>query len=155
MNILVFKTVNLNRMKKLLEHIDVLNNDFYIVVPQDEISYFESFNTNIHYISTKKAYMNCDTLIKENKIPNIMFHEIWILSSSYDVRYSYKEVYATVSHLKYSKIVYAVINGEEILYYNIGKEIDFSGSYYLMENIVRICVKLHYLYEKKIRGYKW
>ncbi len=155
MNVLVFKTVNAERMNTLLNEIRLLQCQFYIIMPESEISIFINENTNIHYIGTNDAYMNYDTVMKENRIPNIMFHEIWILSFSREVLYSYTEVYRIISKLKYKRIIYKVINANKIMDYNINQEIIFSKFYYLIVNIIKVWTRLMYLFEKNIKGYKW
>lgn len=160
MNILVFKTVNEKGLKALLKEIDTLHNDFYIIVPEDEIRLYESVNADVHYIRTEKKYMDYETLVRENRIPNILFHEIWVLSSTFERIYNCGDAYAVISELrerglKDCEMYYKVINGEKIETYTLGREIFFPKIYNFGINIVKVYAKLLHLFEKNIKGYRW
>lgn len=140
MAILIFKTVNEQRMEILLKEISVLHDDFYIIVPSKELSNYKSQDSKIHYITTNEKYMDYYILMNETKIPDIKFHEIWVLSSSYDYLYTYYDIYAVITKLKYFKLNYVVINDGEIKMYDLNKETIFSRKYELMVDVIEVCI---------------
>ncbi len=139
-DILIFKTINKQQMELVFKKISALHDNFYIVMPDKEINLYDKSDPNIQYIGTGKEYMDYHTLMQEAKIPDIKFHEIWVLSSSYDRLYSYYEVYAVIPELKYYKLKYLVIKDGKITIYDLEKERIFSGVYALLVEIVRVCI---------------
>lgn len=154
MNILIFKTVNEERTKRLLNSIDLLNHNVYIIMPESEISHYRETADNIYYIGTGEKYIDYNTLMKENRIPNIKFHEIWVPSPQISSIYTYWEAYTVISELKYSKVYYKVVNSGEIITYDLKQENIFSRIYGLMVRTIRIYTDLFYLIEKRVKGYK-
>lgn len=122
MDILIFKTVNEERFRTLLENFDVLHNTYYIVMPRKEIALYDKGEKNVYYIGTDLNYINYNMIVKENEIPMLKFDEIWVLSSSHDRYYSYNEVYAIISGLRYKGFVYKVISGKCIEDFDIEKK---------------------------------
>lgn len=160
MNILVFKTISEKGLKTLLKKIDTIYDDFYVIVPEDEIEIYENVNADVHYIGTEKKYMDYETLIRENRIPNVLFHEIWVLSSAFERIYNCGDAYAVISELrerglKDCGMYYKVINEDKIETYMLGKEIFFPNIYNFGINVVKGYTKLLYLFEKRIKGYRW
>lgn len=148
MDILIFKTVNEERTKRLLNNIDTLNNNVYIIMPKSEIGIYNGLGLNIHCIGTDEKYISYTTLMKETRIPDIKFQEIWVLSPNYSNINTYGEVYAVISELKYSKVYYKVVNEGGIITYDLKQENIFSRIYDLMVKTVKIYTDLLYLIEK-------
>lgn len=154
MNILIFKTVNEERTKKLLNNIDTLNNAVYMIMPKSEIDIYRELGLSVHYIGTNSKYIDYNTVIEEGQIPDILFHEIWVLSPSYSNIYTYGEAYALISELKYHKVYYKVIGEEEIETCDLSQEIIFSHWHDFLVKIVKIYSDLSYWVEKKVRRCK-
>lgn len=154
MSILIFKTVNEERTKMLLKSASALHADIYIILPENEISIYNREWKNIHYIGTSKKYIDYDTLMLENKIPDIKYQEIWIPSPKIDSKYTYGEVYAVVSKLIYCKIYYKVVDTDIIETYDIKQESIFSRTHDLLVDAVRIYTVLFYWIENKFKGYR-
>lgn len=150
MAILIFKTVSEQRMEILLNEISVLHDDFYIIVPRKELSNYKSQDSKIHYITTNERYMDYHILMKEVKIPDIKFNEIWVLSSSYEYLYTYYDVYAVIAKLRYSKLKYVVINDGKFTMYDLKKETVFSRKYELMVDVIEVCIGLKNMFIKCI-----
>ena len=154
MDILIFKTVNEERTKQLLNSIDTLKNNVYIVMPESEISIYSGLGLNIHCIGTDEKYISYKTIMREARIPDIKFQEIWVLSPCYSNINTYWEVYAVISGLKYCRVYYKVIDKEEIVNYDLKKEIIFSRTHDLMVSAVKIYSVLLYWIEKRVKGCK-
>ena len=92
--------------------------------------------------------------MKEARIPDIKFQEIWVLSPYYKNINTYWEVYAVISGLKYCSLYYKVIGKEEIVSYDLKKEIFFSPTHDLMVSVVKIYSVLLYRIEKRVKGCK-
>lgn len=155
MNILIFKTVNKERFSKILKNIYKSKNNYYILIPEADKGIYKSNRSNIYYISTDNAFMDYEILRMEKRIPNIKFHEIWVLSSSKDRIYTYTEVYALISELSYHKLIYKIIQENVIIDLDLNVEINFSAIYYNIVRAVRAYTSLCSLFQKKIMGYKW
>lgn len=154
MSILIFKTVNEERTKMLLKSAGALHADIYFILPESEISIYDQLWKNIHYIGTSKKYIDCDTLMLENKIPDIKYQEIWIPSPKIDSMYTYHEVYTVVSMLKYCKVYYKVVNENNIETYDLKKDPLFSRTHGLLVDAVKAYIVLLYWIEKKFKGYR-
>ncbi|MDE6845123.1 MAG: hypothetical protein K2J99_05075 [Lachnospiraceae bacterium] len=154
MNVLIFKTVNEERTKHLLGNIDTLNNNVYIVMPENETSIYNGLGLGIHCIGTKGKYIDYKTIMEENRIPDIKFHEIWVPSPDLNNIYTYWEVYAVISELRYCKAYYKVIRKDEIVTYDLNKEIMFSRTHDLLVSVVKTYITLLYWFEKKVKGCK-
>ena len=68
--------------------------------------------------------------------------------------YTYSEIYAVISELRYRKVCYKVIKKSEIVTCNLNKEIMFSRTHDLMVSVVKRYMTLLYRIEKKIKGCK-
>ncbi len=151
MNILIFKTVNEERTKKLLHSIDTLTNHVYMVLPESEICIYSEPELNIQCIGTSGKYIKYETIIEEHRIPDLRFHEVWVLSSDPGNMYTYREVYTVISELKCRKILYKVINEDGILTYDLRKEIIFSCTHTLLVRAVKTYMSLRHRIEKNRR----
>lgn len=154
MNILIFKTVNEERTKALLDNADAFKHNVYIIMPESEIGIYKETWSNIHYIGTGGKYIDYNTLMKENRIPDIKFHEIWVPSPQISSIFTYGEAYAVISELKYSKVYYKVVNRGEIITYDLKQENIFSRLHDLMVRTIKIYTDLLYGIEKKAKGCK-
>ncbi|MDE6386810.1 MAG: hypothetical protein K2L82_03250 [Lachnospiraceae bacterium] len=154
MDILIFKTVNEERTKRLLSSIDTLNNRVYMIMPESEISIYSGAGWNIQCIGTKEKCIDYGTIMEEDRIPDIMFHEVWVLSPDINSIYAYSEIYAVISELRYRKVCYKVIKKDEIVTYNLNKELMFSRMHDLMVSAVTKYMTLFYRIEKKVKGCK-
>lgn len=156
MNILIFKTVNEERTRRLLYNTDTVKNTIYMVMPESEVGIYDGLGMSIHCIGTNKKYIDYKTVAEENKIPDIKFHEIWVLSPNYGNLYTYWEVYAVISELKYDRVFYKAIGKDRIESYDLEKENIFSRTHALMVRAVRAYTVLIYWIEKKVKakGYK-
>lgn len=154
MNILIFKTVNDDRTKRLLNSIDTAKNSVYMLMPKSEIDIYNGLGLNIHYIGTNGKYIDYETVMEEDQIPDIKYHEIWVLSPDYSNIYTYWKVYFVISELKYCKVYYKEINKDKIVTYDLTKEAIFSRTYDLTVRIVEKYMDLLYWFEKRIKGCK-
>ncbi len=154
MDILIFKTVNEERTKRLLCSIDTLNNCVYMIMPESEISIYSESGLHIQCIGTKGKYIDYRTIKREGRIPDIRFDEVWVLSPDIDNIYTYSEIYAVISELRYRKVCYKVIKKSEIVTCNLNQEIMFSRTHDLMVSVVKRYMTLFYRIEKKIKGCK-
>lgn len=154
MDILIFKTVNEERTKQLLNSIDTLNNNVYIIMPESEISIYRGLELHIHCIGTSEKYINYKTIMKEARVPDIKFQEIWVPSPYYSNINTYWEVYAIISELKYRRVYYKVIDKDKIIDYDLKEEGIFSCAHDLMVGAVKIYSVLLYWIEKRVKGCK-
>lgn len=154
MDILIFKTVNEERTKRLLNNIDTLNNNVYVIMPESEISIYKGLRLNIHCIGTKGKYIDYRTIRGENRIPDIVFHEVWVPSPDLNSIYTYGEVYAIISELRYQRAYYKEIKKDEIVTYDLEKEIMFSRTHDFMVSVIKKCMALCYWMVKRVRGCK-
>ena len=152
MNILIFKTVNEERTKQLLSSIDILNNTVYMVMPESEISIYSGLGLHIHCIGTKEKYIDYKTIMEEDRIPDIKFHEVWVLSPHLSNIYTYEEVYALISELKYCKVYYKAIGKDKIETYDLKNEIIFSHWNNFLVSVVKMYSVMSYWIEKKVKG---
>lgn len=152
MNILIFKTVNEERTKRLLHHMDTQNHTVYMILPQDEVDVYSGLGLPVHCIGTNGKYIDYKSVMREGKIPDIKFHEIWVPSPSCRNLYTYWEVYAIISKLKYGKVYYKEIGEEEIITYDLKKEPLFSGRHTLLVNAVKGYITLLYWIRKNVKG---
>lgn len=154
MNILIIKTVNEERTKKLLHNIDLRANHVYIVLPENEIDIYSKIGSNIYCIGTSEKYIKYEVVKKENRIPELKFDEVWVPSPELCNMYTYWEAYTVISRLKYRKVYYKVITEEGIQTYDLRKETIFSPAHALLVRGVRMYMTLRHSIEKKIEGYK-
>ncbi len=155
MNILIFKTTGDQSFELLMRKIERTKDNYFIVLPKNLIKKFGKNSKRVRYIATELEYMDYITIMKENKIPKIKFDEIWVLSSAYDKLYSYTEIYAVISELSYRKICYKVIDKKEIQNFALKHSVFTTNINKAVEGIVKLYTDLIYLYEIKIKGYKW
>jgi len=139
----------------VLKSLDVEQNRYYIILPEDEIINYERHVENIKYIGTKLGYMDYGILMQEGKIPRMKFDEVWVLSISYDKRFSYTEVYAVISKVKFRYLIYKVIDGNQIKTYEIKNQVFFSGFQNMVINFIRAYADMLYFFERKVKGYRW
>lgn len=125
-----------------------------MIVPESEIGLYREAGFDIQYIGTDAKWINYRTIMDEARVPDIMFHEVWVLSPDENNIYTYPEVYAVISELRYCKICYKVIKKNEIVTYNLNKEIMFSRKHDFMVRAVRKYMTLFYWMEKKVKGCK-
>lgn len=155
MNILIFKTVNEERTKQLLDCVDVMKHEVYVVMPESKISIYKRLGLNIHCIGTEKEYIDYSAVMEEGRIPDIKFHEVWVPSPDFKNIYTYPEVYAVISELRYNKVYYKEIKKNEIVTYDLKKEKFFSHRYDCVVGIMKICIDFLYWMEKKVKRDKW
>lgn len=154
MDILIFKTVNEERTKRLLNSIDTLNNRVYMIMPESEIGLYREEGLDIQYIGTDAKWIDYRTIMDEARIPDIMFHEVWVLSPDMNNIYTYPEVYAVISELRYRKICYKVIKKKEIVTCNLNEDIMFSRKHDFMVSVIRKYITFFYWMQKKVKGCK-
>ena len=154
MNILIFKTEYEERTKKLLGSIDLGTNHVYMVLPESEVSIYNGHELNIYCIVTGEKYIKYETVKKENRIPKLMFHELWVPSPDFGNIYTYWEIYTVISELKCRKIYYKVIDEGGIRTCDLRKEPVFSYAHALLVEAVRMYMSLCHRIEKKIEGHK-
>lgn len=151
MNILIFKTVNEERTKQLLDCVDVMKHKVYVVMPESKISIYKGLGLNIHCIGTDEEYIDYSTVMEEEKIPDIKFHEVWVPSPDFKNIYTYPEIYAIISELKYDKAYYKEIKENEIATYDLKKEKFFSSYHDCVVGVIKSYIDLFYWMEKKFK----
>lgn len=155
MNILIFKTANESRMKLLMEGLDRKSNHIYLVLPEKDKRNYERKYENIRCIATGRDYIEYKTIMSEKRIPDIRYEQIWVPSSFKDNYYSFGEVYAVISELKYDTMVWVSGDGEKRTekYSAIHKVKEM-----IWERLVRIIfafAKVNYVIDTNIKGIRW
>ena len=121
MKILVFKTVNENNLKRILEGVSLNNAQIDMVLPEKEISFWKTRYPQIHLIGTGSDYMHYPTLKRENKIPARKYDEVWILFSSRDRFYTYGHVYAAIMDIRFRRLVLKFTDRTQTIINNSGE----------------------------------
>lgn len=155
MNILIFKTTNGKRLDEILERMDRKKNRIFLVLPYDEAEIYRRKYKTITIIKTGKRYMDYCVLKKENGIPKVCFDEVWIPSSFTDDFFSFGDVYATLTELRYKKMIWIGADNHQITIKCSMLCKIRDAIYYIISQLIFFIAKTGCLINSIIKGYRW
>ncbi len=155
MNVLIFKTTNEKRLEEILKWLNKKENQIFLVLPHKGAEQYKRQYKAPILIETDMEYMDYHALKKENRIPNLCFDEVWVPSSFIDDFFSFGDIYAILTEIRYKKMIWIGSDNHKIIIKNDIQYKIKNRIYYFFSKKIFFIAKAGCTIYSVIKGYRW
>lgn len=155
MNIFIFASATNNRIREELDELEPGEDNIYLLISKSRAEYFYDNYKSIHIIEFDKKYISYKFIKSAGIISDMPWDIIIVPSSLPNNIYSFGEVYALMTEMKYKRMIWKGSDGT--IYEknnNIVNRIK-DGMYSLAAFSVYRIIVLFEHFNSFIHGYKW